>query len=50
MKPQEVIDIACKCENGLVYAWKDSCTSWTVLHDNEVTAWPYAKLEESNER
>lgn len=38
-----------KYENGLVYAWKDSCTSWTVLHDKEVTAWKYAKLAESEE-
>lgn len=38
-----------KYENGLVYAWKDSCTSWTVLHDKEVTAWEYAKLAESEE-
>lgn len=38
-----------KYENGLVYAWKDSCTSWTVLHDKEVTAWNYAKLAESEE-
>ena len=38
-----------KYEHGLVYAWKDSCTSWTVLHDSEVTAWPYAKLAESEE-
>lgn len=35
-----------KYENGLVYAWKDGCTSWTVLHDKEVTAWKYAKLAE----
>ena len=38
-----------KYENGLVYAWKDSYTSWTVLHDKEVTAWKYAKLAESEE-
>ena len=38
-----------KYENGLVYAWKDSCTSWTVLHDKEVTSWKYAKLAESEE-
>ena len=38
-----------KYENGLVYAWKDSRTSWTSLYDNEVTAWKYAKLAESEE-
>ena len=36
-----------KYENGLVYAWKDSRTSWTSLYDNEVTAWKHAKLAES---
>ena len=39
-----------KYENGLVYAWKDSHTSWTSLYDNEVTAWRYAKLTESEEK
>ena len=38
-----------KYENGLVYAWKDSRTSWTSLYDYEVTAWNYAKLAESEE-
>lgn len=38
-----------KYENGLVYAWKDSRTSWTSLYENEVTAWNYAKLAESEE-
>ena len=38
-----------KYENGLVYAWKDSRTSWTSLYDSEVTAWKYAKLAESEE-
>ena len=38
-----------KYENGLVYAWKDSHTSWTSLYDNEVTGWKYAKLAESEE-
>ena len=36
-----------KYENGYVYAWNDGGTSWT---ENDVTAWPYAKLAESNER
>ena len=38
-----------KYENGLVYAWKDSRTSWTSLYDDEVTAWKHAKLAESEE-
>ena len=38
-----------KYENGLVYAWKDSRTSWTSLYDSEVTAWTRAKLAESEE-
>ena len=33
-----------KYENGFVYAWKDSHTSWTSLHDDDVTIWRYAKL------
>ena len=36
-----------KYEDGVIYAWNDGRTSWT---ENDVTAWPYAKLEESNER
>lgn len=35
-----------KYENGLVYAWKDSHTSWTSLYDDDMTAWNYAKLAE----
>lgn len=38
-----------KYDNGLVYAWKDSRTSWTSLYDNEVVDWDYAKLAESEE-
>ena len=38
-----------KYENGLVYAWKGIRTSWTSLYDDEVTAWKYAKLAESEE-
>ena len=36
-----------KYENGLVYAWKDSRTSWTA--NNMTTAWQCAKLAESEE-
>ena len=39
-----------KYENGLVYAWKDSRTSWTSSYDKEVTSWKYAKLAESDSR
>ena len=35
-----------KYENGLVYAWKDSCTSWTT---EDMTKWDYAKLAEDEE-
>ena len=38
-----------KQENGLVYAWKDAFTSWTVLHDEDVVAWKFAKLAESED-
>ena len=36
-----------KYENGDVYAWDNGRTSWT---ENDVSAWKYAKLAESNER
>ena len=39
-----------KYDNTLVYAWKDSRTSWTSLYDDEVTAWKYAKLAEDEEK
>ena len=39
-----------KYENGLVYAWKDSRTSWTSLYDDEVTAWKHAKLAEDEKK
>ena len=35
-----------KFENGVVYAWRDRYTSWTVLNNEDVTAWKYAKLAE----
>ena len=38
-----------KYENGGVYAWKDSHTSWTSLHNDDVTFWSYAKLAEDEE-
>ena len=38
-----------KYENGRVYTWKDSHTSWTSLHNDDVTAWNYAKLAEDEE-
>ena len=36
-----------KYENGLVYAWKDSRTSWSAANDKDVTAWIHAKLAET---
>ena len=38
-----------KYEDGIVYTWKDALTSWTVLHDEDVTTWKFAKLAESEE-
>ena len=38
-----------KYEGGIVYTWKDALTSWTVLHDEDVTTWKFAKLAESEE-
>ena len=38
-----------KYEDGIVYTWKDGHTSWTVLHDEEVTGWNFSKLTESEE-
>ena len=35
-----------KYENGDVYAWDNGRTSWT---ENDVTAWNYAKLAETEE-
>lgn len=36
-----------KYENGRVYAWKDSHTSWTT---EDMTEWDYAKLAESERK
>ena len=38
-----------KYEDGIVYTWKYALTSWTVLHDEDVTTWEFAKLAESEE-
>ena len=38
-----------KYENGFVYAWKDSHTSCTSLHDDDITIWRYAKLAKDEE-
>ena len=38
-----------KYEGGIVYTWKDALTSWTVLYDEDVTGWEYAKLAKSEE-
>lgn len=34
-------------ENGNVWAWRDSRTSWTVSDEDDMTWWRYAKLAES---
>lgn len=39
-----------KYKNGVVYAWTGGRTSWTAFDDDNMTAWQYAKLAESNER
>ena len=38
-----------KYEDGLIYTWIGGNTSWTVLFDENVTAWKFAKLAESEE-
>ena len=39
----------CKYENGHIYAWSGSCTSWTAYNNGYVSDWPYAKLAEQEE-
>ena len=36
-------------ENGHIYAWSGSCTSWTAYNNGYVSDWPYAKLPEREE-
>lgn len=36
-----------KYENGLVYAWKQGTTSWSIKKPEYVCDWKYAKLAES---
>ncbi len=38
-----------KFENGVVYAWDDGKTSWSVAGSFDVSDWKYAKLAESEE-
>ena len=38
-----------KYENGIVYAWGNGKTSWSV-YSNNVTDWKFAKLAESEEK
>ena len=38
-----------KYEDGIVYVWNLGRTSWTATYDKDVSAWPYAKLAESEE-
>ena len=36
-----------KYEDGIVYVWNLGRTSWSATNDKDVSAWPYAKLAES---
>ena len=38
-----------KYEDGIVYVWNLGRTSWSATNDKDVSAWPYAKLAESEE-
>ena len=38
-----------KYEDGMVYVWNLGRTSWSATYDKDVSAWPYAKLAESEE-
>ena len=38
-----------KYENGHVYVWNLGRTSWSATNDKDVSAWPCAKLAESEE-
>lgn len=41
-----------KFENGVVYAWRDGCTSWSNVDGNEdyYLSWKYAKLAEDGDK
>ena len=38
-----------KYEDGMVYAWNLGRRSWSATNDEDVSAWPYAELAESEE-
>ena len=38
-----------KYENGVVYAWLLGNTSWSASHDDDISAWNFAKLTEEVE-
>lgn len=38
-----------KYENGMLYAWTDGATSWSVPCSGDMTRWEMAKLAESEE-
>ena len=38
-----------KYEDAIVYVWNLGRTSWSATNDKGVSAWPYAKLAESEE-
>lgn len=41
-----------KFEDGVVYAWRTGCTSWSNADDNEddYLSWKYAKLPEDGDK
>lgn len=39
-----------KYENGLVYAWEQGATSWSVKRPEYICDWKYAKLAESEDQ
>ena len=38
-----------KHEDGKVYAWMGGCTSWSTPHDDDISAWSFAKLAEAGD-
>ena len=39
-----------KYEDGIVYVWNLGRTSWSADNNENMSAWPYAKLAESEEK
>ena len=38
-----------KYEDGIVYAWRDGTTSWSMFNSDSITDWEMAKLAESED-